>query len=1262
MADDNTAATRLWYACPAGEWKEALPVGNGRLGAMVFGTAPTERLQLNEETVWTGGPYDPTRPGGPEALPDIRRLVFEGRHREAHYRFGETMMGRPVEQMKYQPLGNLRLTFPGHDAPADYRRELDLATGVAGVSYRVGEVAFTREVFASAVDDVVCVRLAADAPGAVSLAAEISGGQDGQPQGDAVWESTTAGSDELVLTGRTASHLGIEGRVEYEARVKMVAEGGKVTARDGALAVSGADAVTLLVAAATNFVRYDDLGGHPAARVRSCLDAAAAKPFRALRAAHVAEHGRLFGRVTLNLRETEASVLPTDERLRQHTAGSDPQLAALLLQFGRYLLVSSSRPGCQPANLQGIWNEDLNPAWESKFTSNINLEMNYWPAEVANLPECVEPLVAMVEDLAETGRRVAQRHYAAAGWVFHQNTDLWRAAAPMDGPTWGTWPTGGAWLCRHLWEHYQYGGDRAFLERVYPLLRGAAAFFLDTLVEHPTRGWLVTCPSSSPENFPASPGNGKYFDEVLKFHLPGTSICAGPTMDMQILRDLFDACIAAGEILGADDDLRPRWTETRDRLAPMQIGRRGNLQEWLDDWDDLEYQHRHLSHLYGAYPSDQITPDATPDLARAVKRSLDQRGDGGTGFGMAWKTALWARLRNGERALVCLANLITKNTCPNGFSLCFKAPQVDGTFGGAAAIAEMLLQSHGGVVRLLPALPRAWADGTLKGFRARGGLEVDMAWRGGKVASATLRAARDGRHRIQPPAGQGVDTVTSDGKEVPVTLRADGPAEIDVRAGRSYDLTFAEAETGEAAPRDASYEAKKRSLFQADFPAEEFRARRESIFDAIGPQAHALVQGAPAVRGFDVFRQTNEFYYCSGLEVAQACLLLSGADRTAALYLPHRPQKRTAEGETLAAEDADLIRAMTGVDAVYGPEALSDHLSAVRTLYTPHQPAESGKASRHELAVADQLAADDPWDGRPPREPHLIRLLDARFRHLQVRDLTPVLDRLRSVKSPREIGVLRRAGRLSALAVTEAMRATRPGMVEYQLGAVAEYVFRFYGARGEGYRSIIASGRNAWFAHYFRNNSRMQDGDLVLMDTAPDLANYTSDIGRMWPVGGVYNQWQRELYGYIVAYHKALLARIRPGVTADEILAEAAAEMAAVIEATPFSKRTYKAAALRTLEFKGHLSHPVGMAVHDVGSYKEAPLVPGLVFAVDPQMWVPEEELYLRVEDTVAVTDDGIENLTAAAPLELDDVEAVMREPSRLPVWDDDERPAQQPV
>ncbi|HUU92908.1 MAG TPA: aminopeptidase P N-terminal domain-containing protein [Phycisphaerae bacterium] len=437
------------------------------------------------------------------------------------------------------------------------------------------------------------------------------------------------------------------------------------------------------------------------------------------------------------------------------------------------------------------------------------------------------------------------------------------------------------------------------------------------------------------------------------------------------------------------------------------------------------------------------------------------------------------------------------------------------------------------------------------------------------------------------------------------------------------------------------------SLFQTDFPPEEFAARRAGLFDAIGAGAHALLQGAPPVRGFQVFRQSNEFYYCSGLKAPQACLVLAGADRTATLYLPQRPEGRTAEGASLAAQDADLICRATGLDAVHPIESLAGHLAAASVLYVPHSPAEGRLASRDELTRADRCVAADLWDGRPTREQHLLGLVRARLPGVEVRDLSPVLDALRAVKSPREVAVLRQAGRLSALAVAEAMRATRPGMIEYELGALANHIYLAHGARGEGYRAIIASGSNAWHAHYFRNNCPMADGDLVLMDTAPDVGNYTSDITRMWPVNGTYAPWQRELYGFMVEYHKVLLARIRPGATADQIHAEAAAHMAKVIDRTTFSKPAYAQAARRTLEFKGHLSHPVGMAVHDVGGYHSNPLRPGVVFAVDPQMWVPEERLYVRVEDTVAVTDAGIENLTHDAPLDLDDVEAAMREPSR---------------
>jgi alpha-L-fucosidase 2 len=780
---DENAQTILWYAQPAQAWIEALPVGNGRLGAMVFGDCACERLQLNEETIWTGGPYDPTRPGGPEALPEIRRLVFEGKYFEAHKLFGETMMGQPEEQMKYQPLGNLYLEFPSHAKATDYRRQLDLDTALATVEYRVGDVNFRREVFASPVDQVIVVRITADKPGAIAFTAKLDGVINTEHPGDEWYKTEALDSGQLALHGKTTTFLEIEGRVFFEARVQVLQEGGKLTVDKDAVRVEGADTATLLIAAATNFKHYDDVSGDAEARVNEYLQRVKGKTYDRLRADHICEHQRLFNRVQLNLPATEASALPTDQRLLAYDGSNDPQLAALILQFGRYLLLCSSRPGCQPANLQGIWNQDMDPAWECKFTTNINLEMNYWPAEVAALPECLEPLTRMVKELSETGRRVAEIHYGVRGWVFHQNADQWLHSAPMDGPTWGTFATGGAWLCTHLWEHYRFGGDMEYLREIYPLLKGSVQFFLDTLVEHPERPWLVTCPSTSPENFPVYPGNPTFDDRY------GVTICAGSTIDMQILRDLFDACAEAAKILETDKEFRQQVLQARGRFAPMLVGKQGNLQEWLEDWEDKEPQHRHISHLYGLYPSNQITPQATPALAEAAKVSLNLREDGGTGFGIAWKIACWARLLDGERANLCLSNLVALQTCPNLFSKCYGPAQVEGAMGATAAIAELLLQSHAGEIHLLPALPKAWADGKVAGLRARGGFEVDITWERGRLTSAAIRSTLGGPCGVR---AEGRLVVKEGDKEIALQKIGDLTVRFKTKRGGEY-MVVAEA-------------------------------------------------------------------------------------------------------------------------------------------------------------------------------------------------------------------------------------------------------------------------------------------------------------------------------------------------------------------------------------------------------------------------------------------------------------------------------------
>jgi alpha-L-fucosidase 2 len=741
--DRSATEQRLRYLQPAAGWNEALPIGNGRLGAMVFGRVAQERLQLNEDTLWAGSPYTPDSPEALTALPEVRRLIESGRYKEAADLASARIMARPLRQMSYGTLGDVLIDFHEAQVPAEYERTLDLDTAVATTRYRTRAGKFVRESFASAPHQVIVLHLEATA-GRMSFdvayraprpAKYASPAYEGLATTLAVPNSTDWLSKEdggepkpglqivsdddacLLVTGRNEAGNGIAGGLTFALRIRVICDG-KAAINAGRIELRDARRATLLLSGATSYVNYQDVSGDPVARVRRDTDAAARIPYAELRRRHVRDYQALYRSASLSLPSTAAAGKPTDVRIAESESSSDPGLAALYLQFSRYLLISSSRPGSQPANLQGIWNEGTNPPWGSKYTININTEMNYWVADPAGLPECVAPLLQLVEELAKTGAATAKTMYGARGWVAHHNTDLWRAAAPIDGPFWGLWPCGGAWLCNSLWDHYDYGRDDATLKRLYPLMRGAALFFLDTLVEDPKGRGLVTSPSLSPENA----------------HPFGSSLCAGPAMDRQIVRDLFAHTAEAATLLN-DAAFAAEIRRAAARIAPDAIGKLGQLQEWLEDWDGdaPEQNHRHVSHLYAVYPSSQLNVRDNAAFIEAAKVSLNRRGDHATGWGTAWRLCLWARMGDGERAYSILKALLgPRRTYPNMFDA-HPPFQIDGNFGGGAGILELLVQSWGGEIILLPALPAAWPRGEVRGIRARGAVRVDMGWAGAKV-------------------------------------------------------------------------------------------------------------------------------------------------------------------------------------------------------------------------------------------------------------------------------------------------------------------------------------------------------------------------------------------------------------------------------------------------------------------------------------------------------------------------------------------------
>ncbi len=787
------ASTRiLSYDQPADLWIEALPIGNGRLGGMVYGRTHEEIIKLNENSLYAGGTYNSNGPGGYPYLDSIRQLVFNGKGKEAEKLFEETMMSRNWQQESapYQPLGNISITSPGHSFVSNYKRELLLDSALTRVSYRVGDVSFTRTAFCSYPDQVMVIKIDASEPGSINTYFQIEGETNPRGTMDEKWGISFKDDNTLILSGITRSIEVSDQRLKYESRIRAVPEGGKMEiiykANMPLIHVEGANSVTLYMTAATSYVNYDDVSANPVERNDKVLNDLENKSYGDILKYHIDDFSRLFNRVSLNLSDNNTSNITTNKRFELFAQGKDPNFATLFFQYGRYLLISCSRPGGIAANLQGLWN--------GGFTTNINFEMNYWPSDLTNLSECREPQLNMITEMAETGRETAKLNFNADGWIFNCNTDIWMMSAPIYGAYWGSWHTAAAWFCDDLWDHFLFTRDTAYLEQYYPLIRDAASFFDQTLIEHPKYGWLVINPSGSPENGPGG-------DLAWTRNPDGTrnrpiGICASSTCDNALVGELFEQFIEASEILGKDEALRKSVSKKKKRLPPYQIGRYGQLQEWLEDVDLPEDKHRHTSHLWGLYPGTSIDALKTPELAEASKVVLEHRGDESTGWALAWRTNLWARLKDGNRAYKLLSRQLKLvdspeyGRGPGGTYLnLFDAHppfQIDGNFGGTAGITEMLIQSHNRYIEFLPALPHVWPQGEFSGLRARGAFEVDFMWEGGTWTEANILSEKGFPCLIK---SDDKIRVTANGNRVKLKAFKKGVYIFNTEAGNIYKVS-----------------------------------------------------------------------------------------------------------------------------------------------------------------------------------------------------------------------------------------------------------------------------------------------------------------------------------------------------------------------------------------------------------------------------------------------------------------------------------------